>query len=96
MHIVVLVDCSEEVIKSIWLRLQRQPQLLDNFEMLLRRLTSQLQRSHVDYYELQKTFRSYAPHFLTRLVLKPPFLLKVFLSIAIYAVLRFISWNLTA
>ena len=53
-------NCSEEVIKSIWLRLRNQPQLLDNFEMLLRRLTSQLQRSHVDYYALQKTFRAYA------------------------------------
>jgi len=50
---------SEDVIKSIWMRLRHQPQLLDNFEMLLRRLTSQLQRSHVDYFALQKTFRAY-------------------------------------
>jgi len=50
--------CSEDVIKSIWLRLRHQPQLLDNFEVLLRRLTSQLQQSHVDYYALQKTFRA--------------------------------------
>ena len=53
------VVSSEDVIKSIWMRLRHQPQLLDNFEMLLRRLTSQLQRSHVDYFALQKTFRAY-------------------------------------
>lgn len=49
---------NEDVIKSIWLRLRHQPQLQDNFEMLLRRLTSQLHRSRVDYYALQKTFRA--------------------------------------
>jgi len=59
-HAGVDVGRSEDVIKSIWLRLRRQPQLLDNFELLLRRLTSQLHRSHLDYYALQKTFRTYA------------------------------------
>lgn len=58
-------DCSEDVIKSIWLRLRHQPQLLDNFELLLRRLTTELQRSHVDYYALQKTSRTYAVNYIT-------------------------------
>lgn len=41
-------------IKSLWIRLhQNQPEMLDNFEGFLRRITSELERTHMNYQALQ-------------------------------------------
>jgi Ras and EF-hand domain-containing protein len=47
-----------DVIKSIWRRLHRRPELLENFEDVLRRITSELQRTNLDYQALQTKFNN--------------------------------------